>query len=144
MKAEKVYPKTTLTQSSITKGQDWVSEGQQGYERLNNLPYLKTFRKKLRNKSTPAASRLWIMLKGKQLDGRKFRRQHSFANYILDFYCPEESLAIELDGQGHFEATQAAHDRERDLFLKTYGIRVLRFENKWVWNNPEGLLEIVK
>lgn len=84
------------------------------------------------------------MLKGKQLDGRKFRRQHSFANYILDFYCPEESLAIELDGQGHFEATQAAYDRERELFLKTYGIRVLRFENKWVWNNPEGLLEIVK
>lgn len=52
MKVEKVYPKTILTQSSITKGQDWVSEGQQGYERLNNLPYLKTFRKKLRNKYT--------------------------------------------------------------------------------------------
>lgn len=112
--------------------------------RYNNLPHLKTFRKKLRNKSTPAEAKLWTLLKGKQLDGRKFRRQHSFANYILDFYCPEEKLAIELDGQGHFEATQAEYDFERDLFLQEFGIRVLRFENKWVWDNPDGLLDEVR
>jgi very-short-patch-repair endonuclease len=121
-----------------------VSEGRRGQEQFNNLPHLKTFRKNLRNNLTPAEAKLWTLLKGKQMEGRKFRRQHSFANYILDFYCPEERLAIELDGQGHFEATQAEYDRERDLFLKTFGIRVLRFENKWVWDNPEGLLEIVR
>ncbi|MFN3315949.1 MAG: Eco57I restriction-modification methylase domain-containing protein, partial [Raineya sp.] len=121
-----------------------VSVGRRGQEQLNNLPHLKTFRKELRNNLTPAEAKLWTMLKGKQMDGRKFRRQHSFANYILDFYCPEERLAIELDGQGHFEATQAEYDRERDLFLETFGIRVLRFENKWVWDNPDGLLEVVK
>src|SRR5699024_1362377 len=76
--------------------------------------------------------------------GRKFRRQHSVGNYILDFYCPKERIAIELDGQGHFEATQAEYDYERDLFLEAFGIRVLRFENKVVWDNPEGLLEEVK
>ncbi|MEQ8908770.1 MAG: DUF559 domain-containing protein [Vicingaceae bacterium] len=118
-----------------------VPEGGGG---LNNLPYLKTFRKTLRNNLTPAEAQLWKLLKGKQLDGRKFRRQHSVANYILDFYCPEERLAIELDGQGHFEATQAEYDRERDLFLENVGIRVLRFENKWVWDRPEALLEQVK
>jgi len=58
------------------------------------------------------------MLQGRQLDGRKFRRQHSVANYILDFYCPSEKLAVELDGQGHFEASQEEYDYERDLFLK--------------------------
>ncbi|NEN24737.1 DUF559 domain-containing protein [Cryomorpha ignava] len=115
-----------------------------GGVKFNNLPYLKTFRKNLRNNLTPAEAKLWTLLKGKGLEGRKFRRQHSFANYILDFYCPEERLAIELDGQGHFEATQAEYDRERDLFLEYSGIRVLRFENKWVWNNPGGLLEEVK
>jgi predicted helicase len=65
-------------------------------------------------------------------------------NYILDFYCPTERIAIELDGQGHFETQQAIYDQERDLFLKYYGIRVLRFENKEVWNNSESLLEKVK
>ncbi|MCK9499004.1 MAG: DUF559 domain-containing protein, partial [Bacteroidales bacterium] len=111
---------------------------------INNLPHLKTFRKKLRNNLTPAEAKLWTLLKGKQLAGRKFRRQHSVANYILDFYCPSENLAIELDGQGHFEATQAQYDYERDLFLQHCGIKVLRFENKWVWDNLEGLLEEVK
>jgi len=111
---------------------------------INNLPYLKTFRKELRNNSTPAEAKLWTLLKGKQLEGRKFRRQFSVANYILDFYCPSENLAIELDGQGHFEALQAQYDTERDLFLEHCGIKVLRFENKWVWDNSEGLLEEVK
>jgi very-short-patch-repair endonuclease len=111
---------------------------------INNLPHLKTFRKELRNNLTPAEASLWKLLQGKQLGGRKFRRQHSVANYILDFYCPSEKLAIELDGQGHFEAAQAEYDNERDLFLLHCGIKVLRFENKWVWDNPEGLLEEVK
>ncbi|WP_051296293.1 Eco57I restriction-modification methylase domain-containing protein [Eisenibacter elegans] len=117
-----------------------VSEGRRG---LNNLPHLKTFRKELRNNLTPAEAKLWTLLKGKQL-GRKFRRQFSVANYILDFYCPSENLAIELDGQGHFEATQAEYDAERDLFLLHTGIKVLRFENKLVWDNPDGLLEEIK
>ncbi|MBU6159227.1 MAG: DUF559 domain-containing protein [Bacteroidetes bacterium] len=111
---------------------------------LNNLPHLKTFRKTLRNNLTPAEAKLWTLLKGKQLHGKKFRRQFSVANYILDFYCPEERLAIELDGQGHFEASQAEYDLERDLFLNHCGIKVLRFENKWVWDNPEGLIDEVR
>lgn len=110
----------------------------------NNLSHLKTFRKELRNNLTPAEAKLWTFLKGKQLEGRKFRRQHSVDFYILDFYCPSVCLAIELDGQGHCQISQLEYDRERDLFLEYYGIRVLRFENKVIWNNLEGLLEEVK
>jgi type I restriction enzyme M protein len=113
-------------------------------EVVHNLPYLKTFRKKLRNNSTPAEAKLWTLLSGKKLEGRKFRRQHSVANYILDFYCPSEKLAIELDGEYHNTITQAEYDQERDLFLNYCGIKVLRFENKEVFNHPEAVLENVK
>ena len=111
---------------------------------MNNLPHLKTFRKELRNNLTPAEAKLWTMLKGRQLEGRRFRRQFSVANYILDFYCPEERLAIELDGNGHFFASQAEYDAERDLFLLHHGIKVLRFENKWVWDQLDSLIDEVK
>ncbi|GEM_PF-142217 len=147
------YLDNTLKHSPPSKG--GVPEGGSGFitkqapeggERgsIHNLPHLKTFRKKLRNNLTPAEAALWKLLQKKQLDGRKFRRQHSVANYILDFYCPSEKLAVELDGQGHFEEDQAAYDRERDLFLKHCGIKVLRFENKWVRENPEELLQRIR
>jgi len=112
--------------------------------KISNLPNLKTFRKELRKNLTPAEAALWNLIKNNQLEGRKCRRQHSVDSYILDFYCASEKLAIELDGHGHFEATQAEYDRERDLFLEHYGIRALRFENKWVWDYPIKLLEKVK
>ncbi len=71
-------------------------------EQINNRPELKVFRKALRNNSTAAEATLWKMIKGKKLKGRKFRRQFSVEKFILDFYCPSEKLAIELDGAGHF------------------------------------------
>ncbi len=68
---------------------------------LHNRKYLKENRKMLRSNLTPAEAELWKHLKSSQLYGRKFRRQHSIGNFILDFYCPSEKLAIELDGQIH-------------------------------------------
>lgn len=135
------YLDNCLNSSPPSKG--GVPKGRD-LEGVNNLPYLKTFRKNLRNNLTPAEASLWKLVQKKQIDGRKFRRQHSVANYILDFYCPSEKLAIELDGQGHFEENQAEYDRERDLFLKHCGIKVLRFENKWVWENTEGVLQAIR
>jgi very-short-patch-repair endonuclease len=111
---------------------------------LNNLPVLRTFRKNLRNNLTPAEARLWSMLKGSQLQGRKFRRQHSFNGYILDFYCSSEKLAIELDGAGHFNEHAAERDYDRRLFLRYFGIRVLRFENKYVFEDPEMVLHRIQ
>jgi very-short-patch-repair endonuclease len=111
---------------------------------LHNLPELKTIRKTLRHRLTPAEATLWNLLKKKQLEGRKFRRQHSIDRYIIDFYCPAEKLAIELDGGTHNHIDQAKRDRERDIFLKNHGIMVLRIENRIVFDNPDGLLAWIK
>ena len=111
---------------------------------INNKKILKVYRKRLRNNSTPAEIKLWTYLKNKQLSGRKFRRQHSIDNFILDFYCPGEKLAIELDGGYHNLKKQAAADRERDLILNFYGIKVLRFKNELVFKSPDGVLETIR
>lgn len=70
---------------------------------VHNLKDFENNRKSLRKKLTAAEATLWNLLKGKKLDGRKFRRQHSVNQYVLDFYCPSERLAIELDGEHHFK-----------------------------------------
>jgi len=72
---------------------------------------------------------LWYELKNSQLAGRKFRRQHSVGNYILDFYCPEERLAIELDGEHHEDDEQKKYDQKRTKFLNGLKITVIRFKN---------------
>ena len=113
-------------------------------ERHNNLPKLKYFRRKLRSSLTPAEATLWKHLSRKQLDGKKFRQQHSVSDYVLDFYCPSEKLAIELDGSSHNSAMAAEYDHERTLFLEQFGIRVLRFENRTVFEATDWLLEQIK
>lgn len=108
----------------------------------HNKKYLTTYRKYLRNHATPAEAYLWKFLKQSQLEGRKFRRQHSVGNYILDFFCFEEMLAIELDGEIHNRQEEA--DKERDAYLLANGIRVIRFENRFVFEHLEQVLEDIK
>ncbi|RDV13888.1 endonuclease domain-containing protein [Pontibacter diazotrophicus] len=108
---------------------------------LHNRKYLKENRRALRNDATPAEGELWKYLKDAQLRGRKFRRQHSIGNYILDFYCPSEKLAVELDGQVHFHSAATEADKERDEVLQSLGIRVLRFENSDVFQQTESVLQ---
>ncbi|MFA5803580.1 MAG: endonuclease domain-containing protein [Melioribacteraceae bacterium] len=97
--------------------------------RLHNKKVLITKRKQLRNSVTQAEKMLWYELKNSQLAGRKFRRQHSVGNYILDFYCPEERLAIELDGEHHEDDEQKKYDQKRTKFLNGLKITVIRFKN---------------
>jgi len=111
---------------------------------LHNLPHLKPIRKQLRNNLTPAEATLWRLLKSSQLEGRKFRRQHSISNYIVDFYCPAERLVIELDGKHHSDAVCRPNDEERDAHLRGLQIRVLRIENRFVFEQPERVLEEIK
>ncbi|WP_323756014.1 endonuclease domain-containing protein [Roseivirga sp.] len=111
---------------------------------INNRPTLKEFRKNLRNNLTSAEATLWKFLKGKQLEGRKFRRQFSVENYILDFYCPSEQLAIELDGAHHYTAAGVEYDTERTKVLNSHGITVIRFENREVFEALEAVLERIK
>ncbi len=109
--------------------------------RINNLKHLEVFRKQLRNHPTKAEQELWQYLRNKKLSGRRFRRQYSVANYILDFYCCEEKLAVELDGRLHYDNEGLMIDKERDAFLNAQGIRVLRFENRRVF---EEIVEVLK
>jgi very-short-patch-repair endonuclease len=111
---------------------------------VNNLPHLKTFRKKLRNNLTPAEATFWKVVKNKNFENKKFRRQHSIGGYILDFYCPSEKLAIELDGEVHFANKQRVYDRERRLFIEYFGIKVLRFENKIVFEELHWMLDVIR
>lgn len=110
-------------------------------DRIHNRSLLKQRRKELRNAATPAEIKLWALLQRSALDGHKFRRQHSVGRYILDFYCPAERLAIELDGDTHFTDEAIQYDRERTDFLNTLNIRVLRFLNTDVFNNPDSVCE---
>jgi very-short-patch-repair endonuclease len=112
---------------------------------INNRKDLLPYRKDLRNNGTSAEAFLWNFLKNKQLSGRKFRRQHSIENCILDFYCPSEKLAIELDGQAHFELEGIEKDRRRDAFLLlNFGIKTLRFENKYLFEQTDTVLKEIE
>ena len=108
---------------------------------LHNRKYLKENRRELRNNLTPAEAELWKYLKNGQLGNRKFRRQHSVGNFILDFYCPSERLAIEMDGQVHYNSVSVGFDQERDQKLKALEIKVLRFENRDVFLQLDAVLQ---
>jgi very-short-patch-repair endonuclease len=109
----------------------------------HNRSHLLFFRKKLRNSGTSAEAELWKHISNKKLEGRKFRRQHSVGNYILDFYCPSEKLAIELDGEDHYWQEGIEKDLKKEMVLKGHSIRVLRFENKWVFQDVEYVLRTI-
>jgi very-short-patch-repair endonuclease len=111
--------------------------------KIHNLEYLNDYRKKLRNNLTSAEATLWKSLQKKQLMGRKFRRQHSINNFIVDFYCASENLIIELDGAVHLDFAQENYDYERTLKLEKFGFKVVRFENKEVFENLEVVLEAI-
>ena len=104
---------------------------------LHNRKFYKPLRKHLRNYSTAAEATLWKMLKKRQVGGYKFRRQHSIGKYIVDFFCYELMLAIELDGEVHADLISIEKDKERDEQLNKLGITVLRYENRWVYEYPE-------
>lgn len=89
---------------------------------------------------TDAEIKLWHRLRGKQL-GSKFRRQHPFENYILDFVCLDKYIVIEVDGSQH--AAQAAHDTERTAKLNAAGFTVLRFWNNEVLENMDEVVEVI-
>lgn len=102
---------------------------------------LKILRKDLRKNQTEAERKIWKYLRSKQIKNLKFYRQYSIGNYILDFYCPEARLAIEIDGGQYNEEKNLADDSTRTEFLKKQDIKVLRFWNNEVMNNIEGVLE---
>jgi very-short-patch-repair endonuclease len=104
-------------------------------------PELLIFARQLRKEQTDAESLLWYLLRGRRFCGFKFRRQYAVCGYILDFYCHDIALAVELDGGGHNLEEQHLYDEERTKVLNAVGIRVVRFWNNDVLNSLEDVLE---
>ena len=109
--------------------------------KVHNQKYLEELRKDLRKSLTPAEATLWTSLKNKQLQGRKFRRQHSIQNFIVDFYCASEHLIVELDGAIHLDFAQQNYDIERTRMLEELGFKMVRFENKLIFENLKDVLD---
>jgi very-short-patch-repair endonuclease len=97
--------------------------------------------RRLRKEATEAEIRLWSRLRKKQLDGFRFRRQQPIGPYVVDFYCPEARLIIELDGGQHAE--REAEDAARTAWLEAQGYRVVRFWNNDTLSNTEGVLTMI-
>jgi very-short-patch-repair endonuclease len=112
-------------------------------KQIFNTEDTKAFRKSLRENLTPAEAFLWNHLKARKLNGKKFRRQHSIGIYTVDFYCAEEKLAVELDGQPHFEIGADLKMEVRELYLEKQGVRVIHFENKDVFERTGWVLETI-
>jgi len=108
---------------------------------LRNDPVLKERRCKLRQNQTDAEKMLWKHLRNKQFYGLKFFRQYSIGPYIIDFYCPQLELAIELDGSQHAENDIREYDAVRTDYLKEHRLKVIRFWNNDVLSNINGVLE---
>ena len=108
------------------------------------LPFnkkLKTLAKKLRKNMTEAESFLWQRIRRKQLKDRQFYRQKNIGDYIVDFYCPSAKLIVELDGGQHHTEEGMNRDQIRDKYLENFGFSVLRFSDREVFKNIEGVLE---
>ena len=104
----------------------------------------KEFRRELRKNQTYAEQKLWSALRNRRLEGRKFRRQHSIGKYTVDFFCHEEKLVIEIDGDSHNNIGSMQYDIDRDDFLTERGNKILRFTNDEIYYHFEEVLNEIK
>lgn len=107
---------------------------------MEDNPQLRSFARKMRREPTPAEQAMWTLLRHRRLSGFKFRRQHPFGPYILDYYCPRSRIAVELDGDSHASEEGMRSDEERERLLTENGIAILRFWNDEVHADSEAVL----
>lgn len=100
----------------------------------------KSKRKRLRHRMTKAETILWSRLRRRQVAGIKFRRQYGVYRFVLDFYCPELKLAIEVDGPIHDSLEAQAYDKMRQEIIEKLGIEFLRFRNAEVYENLDAVI----
>lgn len=111
-------------------------------EFIINKTALKPRRKQLRSQPTPTEKLLWEKLRKKQL-GFWFKRQVSISNYVVDFYCPQKRLAIEIDGSVHKTINQKKYDLYRTSYLKQFNITEIRFWNSEIQNNIKNVIKTI-
>ncbi|NIE97222.1 endonuclease domain-containing protein [Acinetobacter sp. Tr-809] len=104
-------------------------------------PQLLEFAKTMRSNATEAEHLLWQLLRAKRFMNLKFRRQHVIASYIVDFYCHELGLVIELDGSQHGTDDGKEYDAERTKFLEALDLKVVRYWNHEILKNTERVLD---
>ncbi len=100
--------------------------------------------RELRGKGTNAEKFVWSLLRNRKVMGLKSRRQHQIGLYIVDFYCHELKLVLELDGGIHLTIKQREKDKIRDEYLKSEGFKIYRFANRIALDNPEVILQTIK
>ena len=106
-------------------------------------PLIFEMARELRSQQTHAETILWEYLKTKP-SGYKFRRQHPLGIFILDFYCHEIKLCIEVDGEYHYQSDQIVYDQERTNLITASGLKLIRFDNSRVLNNIEAVVSEIK
>ena len=111
---------------------------------LNAKPSTFRHAKRLRREMTFAEKILWAELRNKKISDLKFRRQHAISRYVLDFYCHQARLGIELDGKYHEDKAQQLYDKDRTENLEVYNIEIIRFTNEEVINNLQSVLLQIK
>ena len=99
--------------------------------------------RRLRRELSPPEARLWIALRGRNLEGLKFRRQHPIGPYVLDFYCDSAKLAVEIDGYAHATADRPSRDERRDAWLSSRGILTLRIDARDVRDEFDGVVGLI-
>ena len=104
---------------------------------------LVTRARQLRRESTPAEQVLWEALRGSQLNGARFRRQHPVETFILDFYCPRHKLVVEIDGGIHQLPEVRERDQERQCWIEVHGYEFLRFTNEEVLHELTWVLTCI-
>ena len=113
-------------------------------KKIHSKKELQDYRKALRKNLTPSEAFLWKHLKSRQLSNKRFQRQHSIGYYIVDFYCASEKLIIELDGEVHNNPKAQEYDEKRTQYLENLGYKVIRFENKMVFDFLPSVLEEIE
>ena len=120
-----------------------LSQGETGVSYRGNYKFagLTKRARELRQKQTPAEEVMWELVRNRQLDNLKFRRQHQIGPYVTDFFCNDKKLVVELDGSVHDSEKQKKHDHKRTAYLESLGFSVLRFDNDYFLSNPGVVLE---
>jgi very-short-patch-repair endonuclease len=108
---------------------------------LYNNKTLKERRQELRNNQTEAEKVLWKYISKNKISGLRFLRQYSAGPYILDFYCPKIRLGIELDGNIHKEKENKIYDKDREKYLKSLDIKVIRFWDNEIFEHLKEVLD---
>jgi len=131
-----------LKNSPSAKGCQTQSDGVVKWNKLPFNPKLKERAKKLRKSGNLSEVLFWNQVKNRQFLGLDFDRQKIIGNYIVDFYCKELGVVIEIDGISHDDKTE--YDIERDLFLKSLGLKVFRISDLDVKKNLSGVVEFLR